>query len=206
MSSATASSLETVEVVLDAPASVDSWTISGGPETVGVAILEASSTDDTTWTLFVSGLLPGYTYSIECYVVGVLEDTIALVVGTGAPFIDYSAFPLPWPAKVLEALTFAFGKESQHMAGVPATHLLSNYTALDPYLYVKSTLGFPDAGSVRINGRTFQYTSRTPTAFNGVTGEFIYWNIPRGSRVVSVTRDIVPNTDAVGSDPGTEIL
>lgn len=121
-------------------------------------------------------------------------------VSVGAFQPDYEEFPLPYPAKILEALTFLFGKESQHIGGVPVTHLLANYTAGDPYFYVKSTLGFPNSGTVRVNNRKFTYTSRTPQTFDGISGDWVYYNLPKGAYVVSVTADTAP-ADSVDGVP-----
>lgn len=127
-------------------------------------------------------------------------------ISTGAFQPDYEEFPLPYPAKILETITFLFGKESQDLGGVPVTHLLANYTAGDPYFYVKSTLGFPDSGTVRVNNRKFTYTSRTPQTFDGIGGDWTLYNLPKGAYVVSVTSDILPDDTVDGIphryDPG----
>ncbi len=118
--------------------------------------------------------------------------------------VGYDEFPLPYPMKALESVTQTFGIESNHVGGVPATYLLSNYRAGDPYFRVKSTFRFPHGGTVLVHGRKFSFTSKTPETLDGLSGDWAYYNIPKGTRVFSVTEDIVPRAEAPGVSPRFE--
>lgn len=92
---------------------------------------------------------------------------------------------------LLEALTYAFGKEVQFVDGRPVTRTTGDFAPADTELNVHSTLGFPSAGVVWLYGREFQYTGKTDTSFTGIDA----WRpltIPRGSYVVSATRRLLP--------------
>lgn len=97
---------------------------------------------------------------------------------------------------VLEALTHALGKEVQEVGGRSCTHVTANFLPSDTTLKVHTTLGFPDAGVIWLQGKEFAYTSRTDKTFVGIDA----WRplaIARGAPVVSATRRIRPDTYAL---------
>ena len=53
----------------------------------------------------------------------------------------------------------------------------------DTKVFVDSTIGFPESGSIEVNGDTVQYTSKSVTAFKGCSGIDIAANV--GSQVTS---------------------
>lgn len=189
--------LSLFEVVIDygeAPEDpIIGWEVVGGPDGVPVTVNSFLDEGSGLYYLLITGMMPGYAY----YVVPDLGDGFKLTaidfdIPAEAPFLDYSAFPLPYPAKLLEALTFAMGKEAQHTNGTSCTHLLGNYSANETSFYVKSTLDFPPYGTIRVLNRRFTYTSKTANSFDGLSGDFTAFNLPKGAKVFLVTREILP--------------
>lgn len=73
---------------------------------------------------------------------------------------------------------------SEFSQGALITKLTINLSTVDLTMYVESTLGLPDAGTVLIDGVRFTYTSKTHTALDGLTrpdGQLK--QIARGERV-----------------------
>jgi len=110
----------------------------------------------------------------------------------------YDRYPLPYPAKLLESMTYAMGEESRHMAGRVVTRLVQNYTANTATFDVRSTYRFPLSGYVTVMNRIFQYTSKSNTQLLGLTGDYTLYNLPKGAKVVLLTRYIVPPSKAPG--------
>tara|TARA_Y100000114_G_scaffold150100_1_gene165225 strand:+ start:1170 stop:1457 length:288 start_codon:yes stop_codon:yes gene_type:complete len=74
---------------------------------------------------------------------------------------------------MLEALTLAFGEQTQEVAGAPVTKLARDFTTSDTDMFLDTCLGFPDRGAVFIQGDRFTYTSRTDGALKDVQSEGI---------------------------------
>lgn len=143
----------------------------------------------------IDGEIPNYGYGGEC---SLIRNGLASAVAFQP---DYEEFPLPYPAKLLEAATYALGMEFNETGGVPTTYLIENYTAGDSYIKVKSTLGFPTHGYINVSNREFHFSSKTPNTFDSPTGDWQYFNIPKGTKVTSVTRKIYPLTTVAGCTP-----
>jgi len=87
--------------------------------------------------------------------------------------IDYTAYPYPNPMPHLPALLYVLGKELQAVGGrcealvsadwtpATATEFLPGYVQLDVF----STLGFPDTGTLNVDGYHVPYTGRAATYF-----------------------------------------
>tara|TARA_R100000152_G_C6748363_1_gene171971 strand:+ start:63 stop:914 length:852 start_codon:yes stop_codon:yes gene_type:complete len=69
----------------------------------------------------------------------------------------------------LESIAKTAGDALQKLAGRPCTALTSNYTHGEVTLNVESTLGFPDSGSLFLDQYRLTYTSKSATAFSGVS-------------------------------------
>lgn len=113
------------------------------------------------------------------------------------PF-DYNQFPLPHSAKVLEALIDTMGQESRHMAGRLATHLTSNFAPNETYFGVKSTFRFPSKGWVIVLNRLFYYVTLTSNTIEDLTSEYLHLPVPKGTRIVLVSAEVLPADEADG--------
>lgn len=81
----------------------------------------------------------------------------------------------PWErSSNLEAVTKAIGDLFQVLAGRPQTCLTSEVQADADTLYVETTIGFAQAGSLSIDGVTFYYSGKTTNSFTGVTSQILY--------------------------------
>lgn len=72
---------------------------------------------------------------------------------------------LEWGHGVLDTLTEAFGEAVQRLSGRPQTFVVSEHSPSDSSLFVESTLGFPDSGSVFVGGGEYTYSAKTPMSF-----------------------------------------
>jgi hypothetical protein len=124
---------------------------------------------------------------------GAYEETIAYEV---------PADPLSPGKKVLEAITYAFGKQVQFTAGVPASLLRADVGPFDTVLYVDSTLGFPPRGWLRLGELVLEYTSRTAQSFTLRQASLVYPKVRKGTAVYSEVTLITPD----GAGFGTESL
>lgn len=77
----------------------------------------------------------------------------------------------------LEAITKCIGDSLQRLYGVPATSNTSTYQYGDASIDVESTIGFPDAGALSVNGVYLEYSSKTRTSFEGVTSSLYHPDI-----------------------------
>lgn len=179
-----------VDVELSAPVTVVEWEFLLDGENALVSVATISSTEFR----FTTDLLrPGRTYYVRAiYSVG-SSGLVPLTIPTNPAWIDYNAYPLPFPMKLLESVTYMFGKELQYLGGVPVTHMTENYTAFGTVITVKSTLGFQPSGYFYAAGRRFSYTSKTQTAFLGVDGDNTYDNMPKGTRVTFDSKSVLPS-------------
>jgi hypothetical protein len=78
-------------------------------------------------------------------------------------------------AGLFEALTNAFGRQFERIAGVPTTRLTANITRTSTTAAVETTLAFPDGttrdGAFFAGGIRFEYTGKTNTSFTGLDPE-----------------------------------
>jgi hypothetical protein len=184
-----------VDVDLSAPVTVVSWEFLLDGENALVSVETISSTE---FRLTTDLLRPGRTYYVRAvYSVG-SSGLVPFSIPVSPPWINYNAYPLPFPMKLLESVTYMFGKELQYLGGVPVTHMTENYTALDTVITVKSTLGFQQSGYFYAAGRRFSYTSKTQTAFLGVSGDDVYNNMPKGTKVVFDSKSVLPSEETPG--------
>lgn len=125
---------------------------------------------------------------------------ILSVWGTLAPAPAQEGAPFGF--KILEALTYAFGKELQLLGGAPETKTAFPFSYADPFIRVESTLGFPRAADVFVGGLRVRYTSKTedrlilPEPFDA------FVTIPRNTPVHLITASVTPD----GAGTGTQVL
>jgi len=105
-------------------------------------------------------------------------------------------------AKILEAMTYAFGKQVQCTSGVPSCALRADVGPFDTTVYVDSTIGFPERGWIRIGERVLEYGSRTSQSFQLTAQSLVYPYVTRGTAVFSAVEYITPD----GAGFGTESL
>jgi hypothetical protein len=151
--------------------------------------------------------------------VRLVDDSLLLLVLGAVPLSDvlvsvtdgaetaeetYSvpADPYRKGAKLLEALTYAFGKQVQFAAGVPSCVLRADLGPFDTTVYVDSTIGFPAYGWVRIGERLLEYVSRTSQSFQLSAQSLVYPYVTKGTGVFSAVHLITPD----GAGFGTESL
>lgn len=97
------------------------------------------------------------------------------------------------PFNAIGAYTYATGVEVQVLAGVPVTTLVRDFAAGDTWIEVRSTLGFPPAGHIRVGPWAVYYASKTPTRFVDLTYTHLD-TLSIQTLVVSRTRKIEPST------------
>jgi hypothetical protein len=142
----------------------------------------------------VTPLTPGGEYELICEVwlggsfVGFESSLFYVPVDVEDPEGNIVAQTMPRQFGILEALTYAVGKELQYIGGVPATRSTEDLLPSGKILRVKSTLGFADSGSVRVEGFLLPYTEKTDTAF--LLRDPGYLILPTGSLVMSDVRSI----------------
>lgn len=86
----------------------------------------------------------------------------------------------------LQALTQSIGDALQDLNGRPTTGTTSGFTRGNSILHVDSTLGFPDAGALFIEGLRFTYTGKTLTTFTGVSADLLLTREIQTRREVSL--------------------
>lgn len=182
----------TILAVLNGVYTVTGWDLTLDGE--AVSIVSAAALSTTSWTLTTDYLRPGREYVLEVTTDDPDSDTDTFTIPTTAPWIDYTKWPLPFPKKLLEASTYAFGKELQFLGGQPETYLAENYVAQSTTMKVGSTLGAQPSGTATVAGQRFSYTSKTPTHLMGVSGDWVFDNIPKGVKVVFDAKAVKPST------------
>ncbi len=205
IASVTVNTVELLVVTADTACTASDWSITAVDDIAGnVLVVDAVQTAPAVFALEVNGLLPGMDYVVSATFDDGMNppnaDSFDLAVSAsalsadGEPFIHTTGGVLPYPYGLLEALTFAFGKESQTMAGVPACTTTANFAVGDVNLFVTSTFGFPDSGSLWAPGqKKLTYTSKTDTAFVGVAkGQEDYLALSDRSQLTLVSRDVTP--------------
>lgn len=158
-------------------------------------VLSYTRTAPDTYLLTLTPLTPNGVYRLFCEQVEV-EGLLRLGVDVGMlvppglenPEGRVIAMTRPRPFGLLEALTFAAGKELQSVGGRPTTRVTENFPIGGQFLRVRSTLGFPAAGSISIDGIKVEYSEKADTAFKLASYNIV--EFAAGDLVVSVTRDI----------------
>lgn len=147
---------------------------------------------DSSLLLLVLGAVPRTTVQI----------TITDTSGTATATYYVPAAAVPHGAKVLEAITYAFGKQLQNLNGVPTCTLRKDLGVFDNTLYVDSTLGFPARGWVRLSELVLEYTSRTAQSLTLRMPALRYPMIRRGTLAYLEVPLFTPD----GAGFGTESL
>ena len=145
--------------------------------------------------------------SLLLLVLGAVPRTVAAITitdGANEQELSYTvpADTLSQGKKILEAITYAFGKQVQYTAGVPAAMLRADVGPFDTLLYVDSTLGFPARGWLRIGEMVLEYTARNAQSFTLRQASLVYPKVRRGTAVYSEVTLITPD----GAGFGTESL
>ena len=147
---------------------------------------------DGSFLVTVLGGIPLQSYTVSVYVPSVGVTLTA--------FIVWQAEAEPLGYKILEALTYAFGKQVQELGGVPCTHIINDLDIYDTIVQVKSTLGFPRIGWIRIGAMLVEYISKTSESFTLRTPALRYPIVQAGTRVLLAVEKITPD----GANTGTE--
>lgn len=147
---------------------------------------------DQSLLLLVLGAIPRTTASLTI-ADGANDEVLSYLVPEDS---------VPPGKKLLEAITYAFGKQVQYTAGVPSCLLRADLGTFDTVLYVDSTIGFPERGWLRLGELVLEYTSRTAQSFTLKDPSLIYPKARRGSAVYSEVNLITPD----GAGFGTESL
>ncbi len=158
-------------------------------------VLSYSRTAPGTYLLALTPLTPNGVYRLVCEQVEVsglvrfgIDVDILAPPDLENPEGEIIALVRPRAFGLLEALTFAAGKELQAVGGRPTTRVSEDFPIGGQYLRVKSTLGFPASGSISIDGVKVEYTEKADTAFK--LASYNIAEFATGDIVTSVTRDI----------------
>ena len=109
------------------------------------------------------GMSPGETYTVTS---GDIAGVQTCVCPNTAPALSDE-----WNHGMIRTLTRTFAEGVQELSGAPVTILLDDWTPGQTTVRVESTLGFPAAGSVLVDGKRIAYTSKGPMAFKGCTSD-----------------------------------
>lgn len=187
---ATASAVDGVTVLYTVdPALVGTVTFTvsgpGDPTVLGYTVQM-----DGSYLVMVLGLIP-----LQAY-------TIAASNGLYAVPAEFDALAGTTPSgyKILEALTYAAGKQLQALSGQPGCVLRANLDVFDTTLYVSSTLGFPEAGWIRLGGLLLEYVSKTSQSFTLRTAALRYPLIPQGAIIFLATDMVTPDGAGFGTE------
>jgi hypothetical protein len=145
--------------------------------------------------------------SLMLLVLGAIpKSMVSLLVtdGTNTATVTYEvpADTVPRGMKVLEVITYAFGKQVQYAMGLPSCLLKADLGPFDTVLYVDSTLGFPPRGWVRVGELLLEYVSRNAQSFTLRAASLVYPKVRRGTAAYSEVSLITPD----GAGFGTESL
>lgn len=100
---------------------------------------------------------------------------------------------LEWSHGLLDAITETFGEAVQRFSGRPQTMVVTEYKPDDLSLFVESTLGFPNSGSLFVGGREYLYGSKSPMSFEGFhPKEYSNRHIAQKEMVTLNVRAILP--------------
>lgn len=145
--------------------------------------------------------------SVLLLVLGAIPRTLASLTVTDGDNTATLSYEVPADTlspgkKVLEAITYAFGKQAQYQTGVPSCVTRADLGTFDTVLYVESTLGFPAYGWLRIGELSLEYTSRTAQSFTLRAPALVHPKVRKGTAVYSEVHLITPD----GAGFGTESL
>lgn len=145
--------------------------------------------------------------SLLLLVLGAIPRTSVLVTVTDGAEMAQATYAVPADdvpagAKLLEAMTYAFGKQLQAVNGVPTCTMKQALDIFDNVIYVDSTLGFPSRGWIRVAELVLEYTSRTSQSFALREPALRYPKLNRGSTIYLDQTMLTPD----GAGFGTESL
>lgn len=186
---------ELIRVVASSQCLLSNFRIQELPPYGKAFVLSYEQVSDDTYILTTTPLTPDGPYRLLCDQV-VLGELFRIPINVGFltppalenPAGEIIAMIRPRTFGLLEALTFAAGKELQAVGGRPTTRVTENFQIGGEYLRVRSTLGFPSSGSLSIDGVKVQYVEKADTAFK--LSNYNLVEFAAGDLVVSVTRDI----------------
>jgi len=158
----------------------------------GVFVLEVTPQLDGTFLVVVPGMLP-----LQMYAMVATSGDIVVIM----PYQALASYE-PLGMKLLEALTYALGKECQEHAGAPETYSTHPLNYTDTVLRVRSTLGFPVRGWVRLGAMLLEYTSKTATTLTLRVPTIRYPEVNAQTRVLLAVEYITPE----GANFGSEVL
>lgn len=145
---------------------------------------------DGSFLVTVLGLIPG-------------EDYVILATS------GYDAAPAPFTAltaqtgtgyKILEAITYAAGKQLQELAGQPACRLEADLDIYATIVHVTSTLGFPQRGWIRVGSLLLEYLSKTSQSFTLREAALRYPLIAQGARITLAVDMVTPDGAGFGTE------
>jgi hypothetical protein len=144
---------------------------------------------DGSYLVTVLGMIPLQPYTIEA------SNGFYTVPA------DYTALPgdVQTGYRILEAVTYACGKQVQDLSGVPACQMVTNFDVFDTVMYVTSTLGFPPAGYLRVSGLLLEYMSKTSQSFTFPAPVLRYPLIPQGTTVFLASDWVTPDGAGFGA-------
>jgi len=158
-------------------------------------VLAYIRTAPDTYLLTLTPLTPNGVYRLICEQVEVgglfrlgVDAEMLAPPDLENPEGEVIAMKRPRMFGLLEALTFAAGKELQSVGGRPTTRVSENFPIGGRFLRVRSTLGFPASGSISIDGVKVEYTEKADTAFK--LASYNIAEFAAGDLVISATRDI----------------
>ena len=164
--SANALTRNSIQVGLNAAlteTTADQWSVTtagNGAVVDVVRAVVASSTTSVTLTVG-AGMSAGETYTVVSTATG---GSATCVCPNTAPELRNE-----WPHGFVESFTRAVAEEIQIVSGAPTTITVDDWKPGQVTVRVESTLGFPDAGTIFLDGYRIQYTSKGPMAFRGAT-------------------------------------
>jgi len=186
---------ELIRVVTSYPCVLDSFRLQETPPYGRAFVLSYDGVGSDTYLLTTTPLTPDGPYRLVCAQVvlnGMLRVPIQIEMlaptALKNPAGDVIAALRPRAFGILEALTYAAGKELQAVRGRPTTRITENFAIGDSFLRVKSTLGFPPSGSISVDGVKVSYSEKADTAF--LLKEYHLVEFAAGEIVSSVTQDI----------------
>lgn len=144
---------------------------------------------DGSFLVTVLGLIPG-------------EDYVIMAAS------GYNEAPAPFTAliaqagtgyKIIEAITYAAGKQMQELAGQPACRLKADLDIYATVVYVTSTLGFPQRGWLRVGSLLLEYLSKTSQSFTLREAALRYPLIAQGARVTLAVDMVTPDGAGFGT-------
>jgi hypothetical protein len=186
---------ELIRIVTSYPCLLETFKLQEFPPYGRAFVLSYDRTAPDTYFLVTTPLTPNgpYVLSMEQVVLdGMLRVPLSIAIlaqpDLENPAGEVIAMIRPRPFGLLEALTFAAGKELQAIGGRPTTRVTEDSSAGSRFLRVRSTLGFPQSGTISIDGVKVSYVDKVDTAFE--LAEYSLAQFTIGEIVSSVHQDI----------------